>query len=104
MDSYDYYFYYDSPWWIKSLKKYKPTKKNTLNLFYRFLEWNIEKDYCSQWEIPAERAFKNFLEYIDPSIEMFLVGEEEKMQELFEEFLVDSRIKGHFSPFKKDYL
>ena len=73
-------------------------------MYYKFLEWNIEKDYSSQWEIPAEKAFKNFLEFVDPSAQMFLIGDEEKMGELLEEFLVDSRIKGHFSPFKKDYL
>lgn len=75
-----------------------------MELYYKFLEWNIEKDYSSQWEIPAEKAFKNFLEFVDPSVQMFLIGDEEKMGELLEEFLVDSRIKGHFSPFKKDYL
>lgn len=37
-------------------------------------------------------------------MEMFLVADAEKTEQLFEEFLLDSRIKGDFSPFKKDYL
>lgn len=56
-EPWEHYFILDAEWWSHGLKKYRPKSFADRDLFFWFINKNVELDYVAHWKISCIEAY-----------------------------------------------